>query len=253
MAPGLAFPTNTTCTATAAKSRLRFLQGSTAAGNTTTVNVTTVSVCPVPTTLCATDPNLNSLSYQGWYDLFTNNLKTVALFNTNILVPNAPLYASAPFVTVTDTVVPDLSKFTVSVGSSAAAGTALWTASFTTAVNCRWLVQPSTTAAPTFSSVWTCSDVSWCGSQRLNSVAASAGTSTTTLKAFTPGTTYAIYYACYNDIPGAQKASIVQNSGTFAIAALPVSVSSVVVTPTIGSNFITASLSVLALFIALLF
>jgi len=217
---GLAFPTNITCPASTSKSRLRFLQSSTAAAITNTIvsNITltavSVSVCPVPGRLCSTDVNGAKL-YNDWFTELGTDLKTAALQLTNIGLVNVPLNTTVPYTITTDTTVPNLSNWGVTVTSSSLTGAVSWTGSFTSGLYCYWQIQPSTSTAPTFAAIQGCTDPSWCGTNRFSTTTQSYSTNANSLKAFTAGTTYNIYYACTNDIPGSQQNSIVQSAGTF--------------------------------------
>jgi hypothetical protein len=270
---GVTLPVNITCATTTAKTRLRFLQTSTgtttpatgatttttpaAATNTTTpVITTTVTVCPIPHPICATDA-VSGKTYADFFAQFTGDLKTSALIATNLGVAGTVLNTSTPIITVTDAVAPDATKLTVAVTSSAATGAASWTATFPTPVQCFWQITDSTTA-PTYSALSGCTDASWCGKSK---VGVSATTiSTTSLKAFTAGSTYQIYMGCTNDIPMAQKTSAVRAVGSFTIAAAPAPTTPTTPTNTTttnttsgSANFISFSMMAIFLLFGLLF
>jgi hypothetical protein len=184
-------------------------------------------------------------------------LKTAALIGTNLGISNLSLNTTTPIITVTDSVAPDATKLTVAVASSAATGAASWTASFPTPVQCFWQITDSTTA-PTYSALSGCTDASWCGKSKVG--VTSTTISTTSLKAFTAGSTYQIYMGCTNDIPMAQKTSAVRAVGSFTIAAAPAPVTptntNTTNTNTTGSgsaNFINFSMMAIFLLFALMF
>jgi hypothetical protein len=274
---GITLPVNITCATTTAKSRLRFLQTATTATTTPTATTTTtptatttttttptaaptvpttVTVCPIPHPICATDA-VTGKAYADFFNQFTGDLKTAALIGTNLGISNLSLNTTTPIITVTDSVAPDATKLTVAVASSAATGAASWTASFPTPVQCFWQITDSTTA-PTYSALSGCADASWCGKSKVG--VTSTTISTTSLKAFTAGSTYQIYMGCTNDIPMAQKTSAVRAVGSFTIAAAPAPVTptntnttNTNTTGTGSANFINFSMMAIFLLFALMF
>jgi hypothetical protein len=258
---GLSFPQNITCTATT-KSRLRFLQASTASpaapSNTTSTDVpTTLTVCPVPSPICKTDIAAGGKSYNDYLNAFTGALKTVALFKTNLNV-DIKLNSTTPFIIINDATVPDITKVTGVIGTPATTGALSFTLNGISPVVCYWQLTDSTTA-PVFTALSGCTDPSWCGKVRVGAATTTVNMGTP-LKPFSATSTYNIYIGCTNDIPMSQQFSAVKSIGT---AALPQSSNSTVAPPTPSnstspstpgsSSFINTSLFALLLILSLIF
>jgi len=242
--PGLTLPSNITCATTTASSRLRFLQTTNLnpATNTTVNAASSLTVCPVPHPICSTDVTGNKV-YADYFNQLITDLKTTALFQQNLNINNVNLNATSPVLTVTDTVTPDLTKMVTAVTNSNANGAVSWTATFATSLVCYW--QISTSTAPTFSSLNGCTDPSWCGNSLVGPVTTTI--STTSLKAFTAGSTYQIYMGCSNNIPFAQLKSIVVSAGSFTIPTTSTTPVVVVNTTTTSSSYVSFSMIVLLL------
>jgi len=252
LAPGLSFPQNITCVATAAKTKLRFLQTSPIIPPNVTADVaTSLTVCPIAHPICTTDASGNK-AYNDYFTQFTGDLKTAALFKQNLNIDNVRLNTTNPIVTVTDAVAPDVTKVTAAITSSNANGAVSFTLSYTSPIQCFWQISDATTA-PAYSALSTCADASWCGKNRVGQT--STTVSTTNLKAFTAGSTYNVYIGCTNDIPMAQKTSAVKSIGTFSIPKPvdPTPSPSVANSTTISANFINVSMFVLLLIFSLIF
>jgi len=262
MAPGLDLAANVTCSSTAAKSRLRFLQTAPMAPAVTAGVPTVVTVCPVQNKLCATDP---TKGYSEVFKAFTDDLKTGAKFTALIEgISNAPaLNETQPTIPTTDSGnAPDLTSFTINtIVHDQAKGTATWnTGSMNAVLNCKW--QIATGAAPSASAVWNCLNDQWCGTTRVTNSAGASGTNPANLKTFATGTTYNIYYVCVNDIPGATALSAIKSVGQFVTATPSPTVSTPEPCPNrtgyfvpdcISSNFISYSIISLLILFGLLF
>jgi len=215
--PGLELPSNLTCTATATKSRLRFLQPNTAATNSTKVlsgtdattkvnprlvnesNPITFSVCPIQHPVCTSDVSGNKL-YTDYFDQLIADTKTQALFKKNLGIVNVPVNNT---LIVTDATTPDISKnFVVTINSIRADGLMIFSAKFTSALRCSWQIADSSAAPATGSAVASCTDTQWCGQNfRVGTLVSATATDPNNLKAFSKGKSYALYFACFNDIP----------------------------------------------------
>jgi len=220
--PGLALPTNLTCVASAAKSKLRFLQTTNTttpaapASNSTVLTPTTAgssvnpslvnqsnpitfSVCPVQHPVCPSDVSGNKL-YSDYFNQLIADTKTTALFNTNLGIVNVPVNNT---MIVNDNVAPDISKnFNVNIMSLNANGLVQFSASFTSALRCSWQVADTSAAPATGAAIDSCTDTQWCGKNfSVGTLVANTSTDVNNLKAFTAGKSYALYIACYNDVP----------------------------------------------------
>lgn len=254
VAAGLSLPTNTTCPVATTTSRLRFLQSTTgstinAATNTTASTPSSVTVCPVAHPVCATDVSGNK-SYQDYFNQLMTDLKTTALFKQTLNIDNVNLNANNPILTVKDIVVPDMTLLSSNVTSFDATGALSFTANFPTPVNCYWMLSSSTTV-PSFATVQQCTDAAWCGSTVLSPMTTTV--STTTLKAFSQGSTYQIYMGCTNNVPFAQKLSNVVAAGTFSIPAPVIPINNNVTNSTTAASFSQLSWMAICFVLAFLF
>ena len=216
--PGLELPNNLTCTATATKSRLRFLQTAPAdtTNNSTVLTPTTAeeavnpslvnqsnpitfSVCPVQHPVCNSDVSGNKL-YSDYFDQFIADTKTPALFNKNLGIVNVPVNNT---LIVTDLIAPDISKdFIVQVTSINSNGLIVFNAKFTSALRCSWQIADSSAAPATGSAITSCTDTQWCGRNfQVGTIVSNAASDINNLKAFSPGKSYGLYFACFNDVP----------------------------------------------------
>jgi len=251
--PGLSLPTNLTCTASAAKSKLRFLQttNSTVAppNNSSTVltpttagssvnpslvnqsNPITFSICPVQHPVCPSDVSGNKL-YSDYFNQLIADTKTTALFNTNLGIVNVPVNNT---MIVNDNVAPDISKnFNVQILSLNVNGLVQFSASFTSALRCSWMVADTSSAPATGDAINSCVDTQWCGKNfNVGTLVANTSTDVNNLKAFTAGKSYALYIACFNDVPYSTSVSNVVST--------PLSISNPVTptTPTTPTNTTT--------------
>jgi hypothetical protein len=222
--PGLQLPTNLTCTASATKSRLRFLQTATAdTTNNSTIltptdaadkvnpskvnqsNPITFSVCPVQHPVCATDVSGNKL-YSDYFDQLIKDTATTALFNKNLGIVNVPVKET---LIVTDLVAPAISKgFTVKIDSINSNGLVVFNAVFTSALRCSWQIADSSAAPATGAAIVGCTDTQWCGKNfQVGTIVSNAATNIDNLKAFSSGKSYALYFACLNDVPYSKSVS----------------------------------------------
>jgi len=270
--PGLLLPTNLTCTATATKSRLRFLQTATAdTTNNSTIltptaadetvnpskvnqsNPITFSVCPVQHPVCATDVSGNKL-YSDYFDQLIKDTATTALFNKNLGIVNVPVKET---LIVTDKVAPNISKgFTVKVDSINSNGLVVFNAIFTSALRCSWQIADSSAAPATGAAIVGCTDTQWCGKNfQVGTIVSNAATNIDNLKAFSSGKSYALYFACLNDVPYSKSVSNIFQTALSVPNNTPVTPiddgsSSVVEPISAGFNvFSYAILLILALFI----
>ena len=216
--PGIKLPNNLTCTASATKSRLRFLQTTPAdtTNNSTILTPTTASssvnpslvnqsnpitfsVCPVQHPVCNSDVSGNKL-YSDYFDQMIADTKTTALFNKNLGIVNVPVNNT---LIVTDLVAPDISKnFVAEVTSINSNGLIVFNAKFTSALRCSWQISDSSAAPATGSAITSCTDNQWCGSNfQVGTLVSNAATDINNLKAFSSGKSYALYFACLNDVP----------------------------------------------------
>ena len=217
--PGVSLPSNLTCSASATKSRLRFLQTTTTTTDTknTTIltptsassnvnpslvnqsNPITFSVCPVQHPVCTSDVSGNKL-YSDYFDQLIADTRTTALFNKNLGIVNVPVNNT---LTVTDLIAPDISKnFVSEVTSINANGLIVFNAKFTSALRCSWQIADSSAAPATGTAITTCTDSQWCGSKlKVGTLVSNAATDINNLKAFSSGKSYALYFACLNDVP----------------------------------------------------
>jgi hypothetical protein len=216
--PGISLPTNLTCTASATKSRLRFLQTTPedTTNNSTILTPTsassnvnpslvnqsnpiTFSVCPVQHPVCTSDVSGNKL-YSDYFDQLIADTKTTALFNKNLGIVNVPVNNT---LIVTDLVAPDISKnFVSEVTSINSNGLIVFNAKFTSALRCSWQIADSSAAPATGSAITSCTDSQWCGRDfQVGTLVSNAATDINNLKAFSSGKSYALYFACLNDVP----------------------------------------------------
>ena len=259
-APGLMLPNSTYCNVTTApKSRLRFLDTTTTATTSTTINPANVtaynpavhSVCPVAHPICATDVS-GSKNYNDYFTQLITDLKSTDSFKATLSIINVPI--TQPTIIVTDNVAPDLTKLNFAITSSAKTGSVSWTASYSAgAVVCYWQISAGTnSAAPTFNSVKGCTDPSWCGMFKSSNNTQTYSTNANNLKQFSASTSYTVYLACQNDIPYAQKMSVVQAVGTFTIPPDTVTPPPTNTTTT-SSSFVSISITYFVFLLALLF
>jgi hypothetical protein len=216
--PGLELPNNLTCTASATKSRLRFLQTEPSDVNTnstvltpttasSTVNPSlvnqsnpiTFSVCPVQHPVCNSDVSGNKL-YSDYFNQLIADTRTTALFNKNLGIVNVPVNNT---LIVTDLVAPDISKnFEVGVTTVNSNGLIVFNAKYTSALRCSWQIADSSAAPATGAAIASCTDSQWCGKNfQVGTLVSNAATDINNLKAFSSGKSYAIYFACFNDVP----------------------------------------------------
>jgi hypothetical protein len=216
--PGLELPNNLTCTASATKSRLRFLQTAPAADTTnstvltpttasSTVNPSlvnqsnpiTFSICPVQHPVCTSDVSGNKL-YSDYFNQLIADTTTAALFSKNLGIVNVPVNTT---LITTDLVAPDISKsFEVSINSINSNGLIVFNAKYTSALRCSWQIADSSAAPATGSAINSCTDAQWCGKNfQVGTLVSNAASDINNLKAFSSGKSYALYFACYNDVP----------------------------------------------------
>merc|ERR1712032_1575585 len=167
-----------TCTASATKSRLRFLQA------------TTEKAATPKTEEKATVATQTS----------AENTVNPALVNQSNPIVNVPVNNT---LTVTDSAAPDISKnFVVKVTNANANGLVIFTAKYTSALRCTWQIADSAAAPATGSAIATCTDTQWCGQNfGVGTLVSATATNYNNLKAFSSGKSYAIYFACSNDVP----------------------------------------------------
>merc|ERR1712032_431043 len=204
-----------TCTASATKSRLRFLQATTekaatpkteekatvatqtSAENTVNPalvnqsNPITFSVCPVQHPVCTSDVSGNKL-YSDYFDQLIADTRTPELFNKNLGIVNVPVNNT---LTLTDSAAPDISKnFVVKVTNANANGLVIFTAKYTSALRCTWQIADSAAG----SAIATCTDTQWCGQNfGVGTLVSATATNYNNLKAFSSGKSCAIYFACF--------------------------------------------------------
>lgn len=214
--PGISLPANLTCTASAAKTKLRFLQTTnstvtvssvtpTTAGSTVNPslvnqsNPITFSICPVQHPVCPSDVSGNKL-YSDYFNQLITDTRTTALFNTNLGIVNVPVNNT---LIVNDNVVPDISKnFVVSNVDSNPNGFVRFSATHTSALRCSWQITETSAAPTTGAQVDGCTDTQWCGKNfYVGTLPATASTNAMDPKPFTAGKTYGLYMACFNDVP----------------------------------------------------
>ena len=253
--PGLALPTNITCSSTASKSKLRFLQTSTttAVANNTTVitptsagttvnpsgvnqsNPITFSICPLQHPICPTDVSGNKL-YSDYFSQLITDTKSTLLFNTNLGIVNVPVNNT---LIVNDNVAPDISKnFVSQIISANPNGLVQFSASFPSAINCSWQIAESSLAPASGALINQCVDSQWCGKGfYVGTLTVTSSTNSNNLKAFTSGKSYSLYLACSNDVP--------YSSSISNVVALPLNLpASTVVTPTTITNTSTTNTTV---------
>jgi hypothetical protein len=235
--PGLYLPNNITCTATSTKTRLRFLQNTPVVNTNNTIltpttasstvnpslvnqsNPITFSICPIQHPVCNSDVSGNKL-YSDYFNQMIEDTKSTALFNKNLGIVNVPVNNT---LIVTDNVAPDISKnFQVEIKSINSNGLVLFSAKFTSALRCSWQIADSSAAPATGAAISSCTDSQWCGSGfQVGTLVSTAATNINNLKAFSSGKSYALYFACFNDVPYSTTVSNVfstplsiPNSGT---------------------------------------
>jgi len=274
--PGLALPTNLTCIANLAKSKLRFLQTTntttplTPANNSTVLTPTTAgssvnpslvnqsnpitfSVCPVQHPVCSSDVSGNKL-YSDYFNQLIADTKTTALFNINLGIVNVPVNNT---LIVNDNIAPDISKnFTLNILSLNANGLVQFSASYTSALKCSWQIADTSTAPVSGAAIDSCNDTQWCGKNvNFGTLVSNTSTDGNNLKAFTPGKSYSLYVACYNDVPYSTSISNVINTplsiSNPVTPATPTSTTNTTLIPSSAdfSSFNYAILLILALFI----
>ena len=215
---GISLPNNLTCSASATKLRLRFLQTTDPNTNSNSTILTptsassnvnpslvnqsnpiTFSVCPIQHPVCTSDVSGNKL-YSDYFDQLIEDTKTTALFNKNLGIVNVPVNNT---LTVTDLVAPDISKnFLAEVTSINPNGLVVFNTKFTSALRCYWQIADSSAAPATGTAITTCTDTQWCGSRlKVGTLVSNAATDINNLKAFSSGKSYALYFACLNDVP----------------------------------------------------
>jgi len=138
--------------------------------------------------------------YSDYFDQMIADTKTTALFNKNLGIVNVPVNNT---LIVTDLVAPDISKnFVAEVTSINSNGLIVFNAKFTSALRCSWQISDSSAAPATGSAITSCTDNQWCGSNfQVGTLVSNAATDINNLKAFSSGKSYALYFACLNDVP----------------------------------------------------
>jgi len=221
---------NVTCPS--GRRRLRVLKESNkrslSTSNTTVVAKTySVSVCAIPQPNCDTNVGgtrrLRNLAtvVTGVAAKMTSGVQAALADSTKaVAVLGATVAADVIGATIIqDLVAPDVStKVSYGTASYTAAGAYSVVVNYNDTVNsydCWWQVLSGSTA-PTAASIKACTSTSTCGKVSLASPSVTiAGTAS---PAFTIGTSYTVYYACYNKIPNAQKSSSVYTAYTFTAA-----------------------------------
>jgi hypothetical protein len=209
---GLKFPQNASCPVSAQSEVL----------NTTTNPIMSSSishvVCPIPTSLCSTDAGPTN-TYATQFSSFTNSISTNSLLRKAVNSPSASLDTSYPVVTITDSSTLDISKLTVEIGSRNRFGQFMMTASYPTPALCYWQISTINTA-PSFSSIASCTDSSWCGVAELGPV--SFIIKVVNEREFAFDTSYYVYFGCSNDVPYSTSTSSVVSIGNFLYRPKPI-------------------------------
>jgi len=254
---GVGFTQNTTCRAPA-KTRLRFLQTTNTTVTPVPANTTTTvtfTVCPVPNPVCLTDATAGGKTYNDYFNSFTNGLRTAALFKTNLGLDSISLNTTTPIVSFNDAVAPDINKLVAVVSNADPKGTVNIQLTATGPQKCYWQIAEASVAMPTYASISTCTDASWCGNTKVS--VSGVTVSPTVMRAFAPGTSYNVFVGCSNDIPMAQAVSAVKNINTFTIAApqpsTPTNTTTNSTVVPVSGNTINVSMFVLFLIFSLLF
>jgi len=208
-------------------------------------------VCPVAHPVCVSEATLNGKTFTDYFATFVADMKTSALFNTNLNLQNVPLSDNSTILTITDNVAPDLTNFAIAISSYTKTGSVSWTAAFSSPIRCWYQVQPASVGTPTYDMIQGCTDPAWCGNVRVNVNVQSYSLNSS--KAFNPNTQYNVYAACTNDIPFAFKRSSVKAVGSFTIPADQTASIDVTPSKTIGSSFLSNSIFALIAFIAIFF
>jgi hypothetical protein len=241
--PGLKLPAaENSCTVSSAPFR-RVLQSATNSTTTTTTNTNTgsavaFSVCPVPNNYCPSDVagTFNYYSAIANLTALGSGTNFAKIYNITVPFAGASTSTESGSVNVAGVVI---SKLTYN-----ATGLVSWTSITSgTSLLCYWGIASTATAVPSFSSIQSC-EGPWCGSTKVTSAGVETGTNNSTLLAFANQTTYNIYYACYNDIPGSTTQSSVYAVTKFTISGD--------VSPSSG-NIITLSIGLLFACLLVLF
>jgi hypothetical protein len=86
-------------------------------------------------------------------------------------------------------------------------GSISWNSYYNTPLSCAWQYRAqSYFPAPSFDNIWACATGN-CGKTKVSSWGIRTGTNQNTIYPLSEGTTYEIFYACYNDMPNAQMRS----------------------------------------------
>jgi len=165
-----------------------------------------------------------------YFNQLLSDLKTPAGFQTILNIINVQILTT-PVTSVSDATAPNSSLITIANVVWSANGVVSFTLSYTTSIVCYYQVTSGT--QPTFAAIQGCTDTTRCG-------VATSGTQnslpTTGANAFTAGTTFNLYLACYNNIPNPQQQASVINGGSYTSPAATT-------TTTTPTSTVTASAS----------
>lgn len=221
LSSGLTAPMSVTCnsnlTTTTSRRILRFLDATTATVTTPT-NSASFSVCVTQNPLC---PSIGTSTVRP-VDTLISNLQVLnsgVAFSTILNIAGVSVTGTS---SSSDATAPNATLVTINNITSTNLTYLNWFNYLPAASNslaCKWMVAPSSTAAPSFSTVATCTSA-WCGSVVVTPTGGYTGPGTLSSSNALSGTTpYSIYYACYNNVYGATLQSNVANLKSFTTVA----------------------------------
>ncbi len=110
-------------------------------------------------------------------------------------------------ITYDDSISPNVTNLIITNFTFTMNGYVSWTVKSDTPLYCRWLYRTDVfEALPSFNHIFNCRTAN-CGLSRPNAYGTVASTDPTNLYPLANQTTYNLFYACYNDVPGAVKKS----------------------------------------------
>ena len=229
-ANGLTIPSQVTCNSTLAtmtsRRVLRFLQSNTTnATNATNPTNTTKVTVPTATssfTICVSQnplcPNIGTSSLRS-ADALISNLQVISSGASFASIINIAGVSSVSSSSSSDATTPNASLVVINNLTNTNLTFINWynyIPSGGSDLACRWMVTPASSAAPSFSTVTTCTSA-LCGSSVVTPSGSYTGPGTlSSANALSSATTYSIYYACKNNVNNAQLQSNVTLARSFA-------------------------------------
>jgi hypothetical protein len=154
-----------------------------------------LTICPVAHPVCETD-------FENYYNTL---LESIGYIEESYILKSKRF--GATYLISDD--YPMLNDLKSQIKSFKIDGSVSFTVQFNINIVCHWMIQEdSIEASPSYRTIQSCTDNSWCGIAKIGTVQSTI--STKNLKPFTLGKTYNIYLACTNDIPLSKKQSVQQ-------------------------------------------